>query len=80
MASEPRSNLRTSSLVDALPALARQFAAYVGVSLAAFGVHYGVLAALVETGRLSEGDEVLVDGTPLKKADRHSGASTPIRP
>jgi putative flippase GtrA len=37
--------------VDALPALARQFAAYVGVSLAAFGVHYGVLAALVETGR-----------------------------
>ncbi|KMO39811.1 polysaccharide synthesis protein GtrA [Methylobacterium tarhaniae] len=34
-----------------MAALARQFAAYIGVSLAALGVHYGLLATLVEVGR-----------------------------
>lgn len=48
MASEPRANVRG---VAALAALARQFLAYVGVSLAALAVHYALLAALVEAGR-----------------------------
>lgn len=48
VASEPESNLRT---LDALSAVGRQFASYLGVSLAALAVHYAVLATLVETGR-----------------------------
>ena len=51
MASEAASNSRTVSRDGALPALARQFASYLGVSLAAFAVHYGVLLGLVEAGR-----------------------------
>ncbi|GJD63942.1 polysaccharide synthesis protein GtrA [Methylobacterium frigidaeris] len=48
MVTEPRSKPRKAA---ALASLARQFLAYVGVSLAALAVHYGVLAALVEAGR-----------------------------
>ncbi len=48
MASEPSSN---PWIPEARAPLARQFASYLGVSLAALAVHYGVLALLVETGR-----------------------------
>ncbi|WP_246101873.1 GtrA family protein [Methylobacterium terricola] len=48
MAREQTSNPRAG---DVLAVLARQFLAYVGVSLAALAVHYALLAALVETGR-----------------------------